>query len=259
MFPILLHIGDVTLYTYGTLVALACVSGVGLARHEARRRGEDPARVTHAAALILIGAVVGTRLLYVLLNPQRFDRQPLEVLKFWKGGLVFYGAFGGALITALLLLHWWRLPVRRYLDIFTPAVAWGQFLGRLGCFSAGCCYGRAGEPPWAVTFTHPQSLAPPGVALHPVQLYEAGANLMIFLWLWRLRRRPQQDGTLFGRYVLAYAAVRFAVEFFRGDPRGLTLPGPLSVSQWIAITLFMLSGAGLWWHRRCGRRASEAR
>ncbi|MBW2099219.1 MAG: prolipoprotein diacylglyceryl transferase, partial [Deltaproteobacteria bacterium] len=126
-----------------------------------------------------------------------------------------------------------------------PSLALGHFFGRLGCFSAGCCYGKLPDLPWAVTFTNPDSLAPLGVPLHPTQLYSAANNLIIFGFLLLFKRIKKFEGQLFWIYVLLYGITRSIIEIFRGDPRGGVLFGILSVSQTIGaamsiIAVFML-------------------
>ena len=137
------------------------------------------------------------------------------------------------------------MPLWQTIDILTPSLALGHFFGRLGCFSAGCCYGITCDLPWAVTFTNPNSLALKNVPLHPTQLYSSFANLVILGFLWYFRRRKKFDGQLFWSYVFIYAIVRSIIEVFRGDFRGSFFMGIFSTSQVIAsifciIAVFML-------------------
>jgi phosphatidylglycerol:prolipoprotein diacylglycerol transferase len=127
------------------------------------------------------------------------------------------------------------MPLWKTADVIAPAVALGQFFGRLGCFSAGCCYGKACNLPWAVTFTNPDTLAPVGVPVDPTQIYHALGNLFIFVFLWFFRTRKKFDGQLFCLYILFYAIIRSFIEIFRGDFRGELFFGFLSVAQLIGI------------------------
>ncbi|MEK7852135.1 MAG: prolipoprotein diacylglyceryl transferase, partial [Deltaproteobacteria bacterium] len=169
-----------------------------------------------------------------------FIENPLEVFKIWKGGLVFYGGFIGALATGIWYVKRHGMPVWKTSDIIAPAIALGQSLGRIGCFSAGCCYGKESTVPWAVTFTDLNSLARIGVPLHPTQLYEAVLDFCIFLFLISFRKRKTFDGQLIWLYTLLYAIVRLIVESFRGDPRGF-VGGMLATSQFIGIVMIPIS------------------
>jgi phosphatidylglycerol:prolipoprotein diacylglycerol transferase len=133
------------------------------------------------------------------------------------------------------------LPLWKTTDVFAPSLAVGQSLGRIGCFFAGCCYGKVCDLPWAITFTDPKSLAPTGTPLHPTQLYEALATFMIFLVLLQMGRGKKFDGQVTWMYVLLYSISRIATEQFRGDPMIALPEGLLSVSQWIATILIGLS------------------
>ena len=237
MHPVLLHFGKVTVYTYGFLIAVGFIVGILFAKKEAVRLGRDPEMVMDLSFYIIIAAIVGSRFFYVLTTPEIYLHDPLEIFKIWNGGLVFYGGFIMALATALFYVYAKGIPLWETADIFAPAIAIGQFFGRLGCFSAGCCYGKLCDLPWAVTFRHPDSLAPTGLPLHPSQLYHAGANLLIFSLLWGFRKKTQFKGQLFWIYVSLYGAVRSFLEIFRNDFRGHIFLGTFSVSQVIGVTM----------------------
>ena len=174
-------------------------------------------------------------------NPNLFLSDPLEIFRIWNGGLVFYGGFVIALITAILYLKRKKLSLFLTADIMAPPLALGHFFGRLGCLFAGCCYGKATDLPWAITFTNTESLAPLGVPLHPTQLYAAINNLLIFVFLWFFRRRKKFDGQIFWIYVLLYGVTRSFIEMFRGDFRGELILGVLSISQVIAATMTVMA------------------
>jgi phosphatidylglycerol:prolipoprotein diacylglycerol transferase len=149
-----------------------------------------------------------------------------------------------------------KLPVLATMDVFAPGLALGHGVGRLGCFAAGCCWGAECKRPWAVTFTDPEANrltgVPLGTSLHPSQLYEAVAEGLIFVLLWRRIAQPHREGHIFALYLLLYSAVRFAVEFFRSHAQALPFGLPLSNTQWISLALF---GVGLWLLRRSSRAA----
>ena len=236
MFPILIQFNGFAIHTYGVFVALGVLSGIFLARYEARRLGLDADRVLDLCFYIIVAAIVGSRLFYVATHLDYFMARPLEIFMIWNGGLVFYGGFIGAALVVLIYLWVYRLPLGKTSDIAGLSLPLGHFLGRIGCFFAGCCYGQACELPWAITFTHAKSLAPLNVALHPTQLYHSFSNLFIFLVLFSLRRRKRFDGQIFWLYILFYGVARSVIEFFRGDFRGATVFDMFSISQGIGIS-----------------------
>jgi phosphatidylglycerol:prolipoprotein diacylglycerol transferase len=126
-------------------------------------------------------------------------------------------------------------------DLFAPSVALGLSFARIGCFMAGCCYGKETVLPWAVTFTHPQSLARLGVRLHPTQLYEAAGCLALFLFLTWMEKKKSYEGEIFWLFLLVYSLLRFLIEFFRDDPRGFLFGTFLSTSQAIGVLLAIFS------------------
>ena len=255
MYPTLLHFGKITIYTYGFFLALGFLAGIFLAKTEAKRVGEDPDKILDLAFYILIAAIVGSRIFFVATNPKLYVSAPLEIFKIWNGGLVFYGGFIAALVTGLAYLHLKQMPVWKTTDILAPSLALGQSLGRMGCFFAGCCYGKACTLPWAITFTHPDTLAPIGKPIHPTQLYSALTNLAIFIFLFAIRRKKKFDGQLFWMYVLLYGITRSIIELFRGDPRGGLVFDILSISQATGIMMGALAVVMLIY---LGRRQKEA-
>lgn len=241
MCPTLLHFGKFTIYTYGFFLALGFLAGIFLAKYEAKRVGEDPDKILDLAFYILIAAIIGSRIFYVATNPKMYISSPLEIFKIWKGGLVFYGGFIAALITAILYTRAKKMPVWKTADILAPSLALGQTLGRMGCFFAGCCYGKACELPWAVTFNRPDTLAPIGIPIHPTQLYSAFTNFFIFTFLLFFRDRKKFQGQLFWSYVFLYGLTRSIIEIFRGDFRGELVFGALSISQATGIAMAVLA------------------
>jgi phosphatidylglycerol:prolipoprotein diacylglycerol transferase len=234
-------IGPLTLHTYGVLLAIAFITGLWVASRQAKAAGLDAARVTDMAVYVLIAGLVGAKVLLVIVEWNYYARNPRELLSILQSGGVFYGGLIGAFPIA-----WWYarkhgLPPWRTADVLAPAVAIGQAIGRLGCFSAGCCYGRPAEVPWAVTFRDPYASrtvgTPLDTALHPTQIYEAIACLAIFFILLRMARRKRFDGQVTVAYVLLYAVARFVIEFYRGDAVRGTVFGWLSTSQFIALLL----------------------
>ena len=244
MHPILLKIGNITLYTYGLFVATGFLTALWLSQKEARRLGENPAHIVDLGFYMLIAAIIGARVFFLAVNPAVIFESPFAVFQIWKGGLVFYGGFIGALLTAIVFVHKKKIAFLRVADIFSPGISAGHAIGRIGCFFAGCCYGKACDLPWAVVFKDPLSLAPLGVPLHPTQLYSSVSNLGVFIFLWIFRKRTNFQGQLFWTYVLLYGLVRTVLELFRGDPRGFIIGG-LSASQGIGIALAVMAAGML--------------
>ncbi len=262
------------LHTYGLLIAAGFLVGIWLAQREAARRGQDPDRIADLAFWILVAALVGSRVYFILVNwsdyfgPRALVDTPLgripRLLAIWEGGLVFYGGFIGAALTAWWYLRRHRMSFLAHADTLIPSVAIGHFLGRLGCFSAGCCWGDVGHAhlPWLVRFP-PESLAfqtfadraDPGaflapdrlttLPLHPTQLYESFGELGLFLVLVLVvRPRKRFHGQVLAAWLLMYAVLRTVVETFRGDvERGVVLG--LGVGQWTSLAIFA-AGAALW-------------
>jgi phosphatidylglycerol---prolipoprotein diacylglyceryl transferase len=235
MHPILFKIGPLSIHTYGFFLAIGMLTGIFMARSEARRYQLDPDKIMDLCFYIVIAAIVGSRLFYVLTYPDLYIAEPMEIIKIWNGGLVFYGGFIGAAIVVIIYLRVHRLPLGKSSDIAAVAMPLGHFFGRIGCFFAGCCYGKVCQMPWAVTFRNPDSLAPLNIPLHPTQLYESAANLMVYFIMLALRPYKRFDGQLFLIYIILYGVNRSIIEIFRDDFRGATILGIFSISQIIAI------------------------
>jgi len=252
MHPILFKMGPLTLRTYGLFVSMGVILAVSLAVREARRQGLDGQKILDLGFYLLVASIIGSRLLYVLISYRDYLARPWAIFKIWEGGLVFFGGFALAAPIGIWFIKRHGLPLWKTADLWAAPLALAHSLGRIGCFSAGCCYGKPTESPLAVTFFDPQSLAVLGVPLHPVQLYESFANLLLFLFLsfyWPHRR---YDGQVFWLYALLYSFIRFFLEFLRGDSRGFIIPSLLSTSQGLSI---LLAGASLIMLLRLRRRA----
>jgi phosphatidylglycerol:prolipoprotein diacylglycerol transferase len=251
MYPELFRLGPVTIYTYGVLLAASYLLGLRLAMMRARRRGLDSARVLDLGIYIIIAALLGAKLLLVVTDFGEFQRDPAGMLSslVWSAG-VFYGGLIAAVGTAFWFISRHRMPFWTTCDVFAPGIALGHVTGRLGCFAAGCCYGKPTTVAWAVKFTNPLAAAnvgtPLNIPLHPTQLYEAAAELLILVILLTTERRGRPyAGRTFWLYMLLYAISRYVIEIYRGDPRGAV--GVFSTSQFISILLAPLAIAMLIW------------
>ena len=252
MHPILFRIGPWPIYSYGVLLALAYLAGLQLAVVRARRAGLDAARVMDLGIYLIIAALVGAKLMLIAVDYDYFRHQPRELFSLVRAGGVFYGGLIAAFLVGLWLMRRYGLPVWKTADLIAPGIALGHVVGRFGCLMAGCCYGRPTDVAWAITFTDPVAAAnvgtPLDVPLHPTQLYDAGAELLILVLLLGTERRGRAfPGRTMWLYILLYSISRFIIEIYRGDERG-TLFGitALSTSQVVSVVLVPLSLVMLW-------------
>ncbi|MBN2126452.1 MAG: prolipoprotein diacylglyceryl transferase [Deltaproteobacteria bacterium] len=241
MYPDLFSIGPLTLHTYGLFVALGFIAALLAAVHIGRTVGINAQQVMDMGFIMILWAIIGSRLGYLALNLSYYRNNLLDILKIWQGGLVF----SGGLLTALLALLWHlrrrNLSFWKVGDLWAPAAALGQGIGRIGCFMAGCCYGKPAEVPWAVVFTHPKSLAPLHTALHPTQIYASLSGFVVFLILMFLHRRKRFQGQVLLWFLILHSTARLLIERFRGDDRGLIPGTDMSLTQ--LVTLVILLGS----------------
>lgn len=244
MYPILFEIGGFPVYTYGVLLAAAYLLGLQFALVRARARGLDANRVMDLGIWIIVSALLGAKLLLLIVDFETFSSNPRELFTLMRSGGVFYGGLIAAVAVALWYLRRHKLPMWSVTDAFAPGIALGHVVGRLGCLFAGCCYGRPTDVPWGITFTNEYARAnvgtPLNIPLHPTQLYEAGAELIILVLLLVFERRGRAfPGRTFWGYMLMYGVTRFIIEFYRGDARGVV--GDFSTSQFVSLLLVPLS------------------
>jgi len=231
MYPVLFRIGPLTIYSYGLMVALGFLAGIGIAIWLAKREKIATEKILDLAVYVLIASVVGARLFYVIEFWPEFITNPLNVFFVWQGGLVFYGGLLLAVITILIYAQASKINVWKLLDIIAPATALGYAIGRIGCFLNGCCYGIECSLPWAVSFPNLAGLR------HPTQIYASLTGLLIFgllMVLWRFRKF---EGQVFCAGLTMYGIYRFSIEFVRVNPRYIL---GLSMAQWGSILLVII-------------------
>jgi phosphatidylglycerol:prolipoprotein diacylglycerol transferase len=221
----------------------------------AKQRNLDSTRVLDLGIYIIVAALVGAKLLLLVVDVDHYRQNPADIVSLARSGGVFYGG----LILAVAVAFWYiarhKMPFWSTCDVFAPGIALGHVTGRLGCFAAGCCYGRPTDVPWGVIFTDPLAAAnvgtPLGIRLHPTQLYEAGAELLILALLLATERRGRPfAGRTFWLYMFLYAVSRYVIEIYRGDPRGVVPFLDISTSQFISLILGPLSLIMLLWLSR---------
>jgi phosphatidylglycerol---prolipoprotein diacylglyceryl transferase len=230
VYPIFLKLGPLVIHTYGLLVALGFLAAIILASTRAREFNVDRDLIFDLSFWILLSALIGARALEVMTNFSYYRFGLLRILKIWEGGLSFYGGLAGGVLGGILYVKYRKLSVWDIGDLIVPYLALGQAIGRIGCFFAGCCYGKVCTASWAVHFNHPQSLAPTGIPLHPTQIYESLADFLIFLILLNIGKKREFPGQVFLLYFVLYAAVRFIIEFYRGD----------NPAVWYGFTLYQI-------------------
>ncbi len=261
MHPVLLEIRGFPVHTYGLLLAAAYLIGLQLAVWRARRFGLEPARIMDLGIAVIVSALVGAKAMLLVVDYGKFAGDPRELLTLLRSGGVFYGGLLLAVPVAIWYVRRHGLPTWTVGDLAAPGIALAHAVGRLGCLMASCCFGRPTDLPWGIHFTSTYAAdnvgVPLDVALHPTQLYEAGAELLIFLLLIGTERRGRSfRGRTFWTYVLLYAVTRVVIEFFRGDRRGMV--GPLSTSQFVSAWLVPLAIVMWIWLSRRGHGSTPA-
>jgi phosphatidylglycerol:prolipoprotein diacylglycerol transferase len=260
MYPILFKIGPINLYTYGFFLSLGFLVAILVAGREARRTGLSVERFFDLCFYLILAAIVGSRLLFVIVDPGPFLQNPFKIFAIWEGGLVFHGGLIAALLTAFFLIRRYKMPWLLALDALAVGIPLGVMFGRIGCFMAGCCFGGPTDVPWAVRFTNPETLCPLRESLHPAQLYESILSLGIFGVVFWLRKRKRFDGQLILTYFFLAGLARFTAEFFRAstelDPRGPEIIFHMPATQVVALGIAVISGAILLWAWRRSLKAA---
>jgi phosphatidylglycerol---prolipoprotein diacylglyceryl transferase len=252
MYPVLVKLGAFELRSYGVIVLLSFLLALWVSTKEARRKGLDPALIHDFAFYALVGGIVGARLYFVVFSaPEYFLRKPWEILAIWHGGLGVIGGLIGGFVAALWYCRKKELSIWRFVDTLAPGAILGQAAGVMACLLNGDSYGRSTDAAWAITYTNPRAMAPLNVPLHPVELYEIGAYLVVFLLVWQTRKKWSTEGATFMTYLAGYGAARLAVEFFRGNPA--ILAAGIPAAQVFGAALIVASIAGLHFLARRGR------
>ena len=228
----LFSIGPFTVYGYGLMIAIGILAAYVTAEYRAKKYGLDPDKIFYLVIWAVVGGFAGAKVLYFLTRLKDIMENP-RVLLDLADGFVVYGGIIGGIFSAMAYCKIKKLPFLKYFDLVMPSVALAQGFGRIGCFLAGCCYGRETDSAWGIVF-HNSSYAPNGVKLLPTQLISSGLDFMLCIVLILLDRKKKGDGQIAGAYLVLYSIGRFILEFYRGDLiRGNV--GALTTSQFIAI------------------------
>jgi len=261
--PRLFHIGNFSLPTYGLLVSIGVLVGLWISVRNSERQGIDPEHAWNFGILVVLCGIIGAKILYIVNDWGEYSSHPGEIFSFatLQAGGVFSGGLIGAFIAAAWYIRKNRMPALATCDAFSPGLALGHAIGRIGCFAAGCCYGKPTTHFWGVTFKNPLAQAwvgtPLGQPLEPTQLFESAVELVNFFLLMWLLKRKKFDGQVFGSYLFLYGVARFFLEFIRDDPgRGEVFGGLMTGTQLISIGLVLMGG--LIWYLRPSMKALPA-
>jgi phosphatidylglycerol---prolipoprotein diacylglyceryl transferase len=241
-----------SLHTYGLLIATGFLLAMMMAKRQAEREGEDPDRIVDLSFYVLLAGLLGSRIIFIFTKLDEYAKNPVEIVMFWRGGLVWYGGFIGAALFTLYYTRRYRLSFLKFVDIMIPYMALAHAFGRLGCVAAGCCFGRPTELPWGIRFPvgsmahHQQQsegligITDLSLPVHPTQLYEAGFEIAMFWLLLLVRPYKRVHGQLFLMWMAIYPIARSFIELYRGDKeRGVY--GFMSTSQYISIVIGLVA------------------
>lgn len=247
MHPYLLKIGSLHITSYGFMLALSFVLGILLAAWRAKRQGIDPSTIMDLSVYIIVAAIIGSRVYYVLPHLGEFKDNPWRVLSVWEGGLSMYGGVILAIVVGIWYLRRKGLSIWKVADIIAPSIALGLGVTRIGCFLRGSCFGEPSGLPWAVIFPpgSPAGSQFPGTPIHPAQLYASLYGFAIFFLLLFLERFKRFDGFIFWLFILIYSVARFSIDFIRYYEESMVLTRILgtniSMNQGISVALFIIA------------------
>jgi phosphatidylglycerol---prolipoprotein diacylglyceryl transferase len=263
VFPQLFHIGRFFLPTYGLLVSLGVLLGMWISVRNSERQGINPENAWNLGIMVVLCGIIGAKVLYIIVDWNTYMAHPSEIFSLGtlQAGGVFSGGLIGALGAAAWYIHKHKMPALATCDAFAPGLAIGHAIGRVGCFAAGCCWGKPTSAIWGVTFTNPVANqlvgTPLNQALEPTQLFESAIELANFFILAWMLKRKKFDGQVFGAYLILYGVARYFLEFLRDDPgRGSVFGGFMTGTQLISICL-VIGGGVMWWLRSGERKTKQ--
>jgi len=264
MFPTVLRIGNLHIYSYGVMLFISFLCGIAIVEHRAKKFGVEPKKITDLALWVLLAVVVGARLFYVAFHWDEFRNDLVGIIAFWRGGLaglMFYGGFLGGIIVGVLFVRANKMPVRKLMDAVAPAIVLGEGLTRIGCFLNGCCFGKPTGGPCGVVFPHN---SPAGAAfldqpIHPTQLYSSAAGFLLFLFALWLEKRKLRAGVLAAVLLIVYSLFRFGIDFVRYYEDGANFWGNQVVSLALTAAGVVLLVLFLRWPGKPARPDARAR
>ena len=218
MRPILIQVGELGIPSYGLMLAVSFIFAILFVKRAARRFNVSPIIIENLAFYLMLGVIIGGRVLYVIFHWTHYENDILGIFRFWEGGMMFFGGLIGGFLAAVLYLKKEKISIPLISDIVAPAIALGQFFTRIGCFLNGCCFGKPSSLPWAVKFPDEcvAGVSPVGeYTLHPTQIYSSLFGLALFFFLWNRLYRPHKTGTIFALYLIFSGGFRFGIDFIR--------------------------------------------
>jgi phosphatidylglycerol:prolipoprotein diacylglycerol transferase len=220
MFPTVLRIGNLHIYSYGVMLFISFLCGIAVVEHRAKKFGVDSKKITDLALWVLLAVVLGSRLFYVAFHWGEFKNDLIGIIAFWRGGLaglMFYGGFLGGIIAGFLFVYLNKLPVRKLMDAVAPAIVLGEGFTRIGCFLNGCCFGAPTHGIFGMVFPHnsPAGATFVDQPIHPTQLYSSAAGFILFFLALRLERLRMKPGVLAAILLIVYSLFRFGIDFVR--------------------------------------------
>lgn len=241
----LFSIGPVTVHGYGLMIGIGVLCCIFMGMKRAKKYGLSEDAIIDIAIFGLVAGFLGAKLLYLIVEWKRFFTDPLSVIG--SEGFVVYGGIIAGVLAAIVYCRIKKLVFLEYFDLCAASISLAQGFGRIGCFLAGCCYGKETTSFFGVIFPE-NSLAPAGIKLLPTQLLSSAGNfLFMFILLWHYKHRKKVGDTGF-LYMLLYGAGRFCIEFFRNDDRGNV--GIFSTSQFISLFIVAAAVLLLCWKNR---------
>jgi len=241
MRPLLIRFDGFGLPSYGTMLVISFLVALFLVKREARKNNISPVIIENLAFWLMIGVIIGGRLLYVLFHLNEF-RDIISIFEIWNGGMMFFGGFIGAFIAGAIYVKKQKLSLTLLSDMVSPSIALGEFFTRIGCFLNGCCFGLPTNLPWGVHFPHGSFADSAGLdcAIHPTQLYSSLFGLLLFFFLQKMLHRPHRRGEIFSYFLILYGGFRFGIDFVRFYENSANL----LINQTISI-LIVLAGVAL--------------
>lgn len=239
MHPVLFTAAGFEVRSYGVFLALGIISGILLTEKELARKNLPRGLMIEMAPWAVLSGIVFSRLVFVATHLEYFSGAPLLAFNLRAGGLNFFGGFAGGAAAAAVFIKRKKIPFLKLAACASPGIAGALFIGRLGCFLNGCCYGEPSSLPWAVTYLSPRSSAPLNIPLHPSQIYEAAGNLLIFAFLWGFRRKAFLEDDSFFYFLAIYPGLRIFLERFRGDTLALVSAGFAWTDAFFAVIIII--------------------
>ncbi len=238
-----LTIGPITIHGYGVMIAIGILFAFWVSERRAKQFGLNADKVDSLIFSVIVFGYVCAKLLYCIVEWETFIKNPAAVIG--SGGWVVYGGIIGGILTGIIFCRMNGMNFPDYFNILIPQLSLAQGFGRIGCFFAGCCYGKETSAWYGVTFPS-HSLCPVGHPVIPTQLISAAYDFLLFFWLYQLYNDPQRRKYTGANYLLFYGLGRFMIEFFRGDSRGSV--GILSTSQFISLFIILAGAALMYWN-----------